>query len=478
VNIQTGTDAVSTAISDIKNAVGPRGWIEDPAETLKYRSDWRGREVGEALLVARPATTEEVAAVVKIAAGAGIAVTPQGGNTGLVMGSIPTEPRPSIVISTDRMTAVRQLDPDNFAMVAEAGCIIQNLQQTALDAGRLFPLSLASEGSCTVGGTLSTNAGGNQTIKYGNTREQVLGLEVVLPDGTVFEGLNTLRKNNTGYDLKQLFIGAEGTLGIITAAAFRLMPAPRVVETAVLALPSAEAAQKLLTMARELSGDAVRAYEIMPRETIQLALDHIEGVIDPLATPSPWYVLVELATPSPIDDLRAKLEVIFEQASEAGLVTDGVIAESEEQRRQLWRPREEQAEAGRRAGWGITCDVSVPVARVAEFLTNSRAMLSDMLPGVTFNTMGHMGDGNIHYTVRKPVEMDAEAWAPAKIRLETALTDLVAEMGGSFSAEHGIGAEKRETLVKYATASRLDLMRTLKQVVDPENIMNPGKILL
>lgn len=470
-------DRVADAVLRIKQALGDKGWIEGDADTLKYRRDWRGNRTGEALLVARPITTTETAAVVTIAAEAGIAVVPQGGNTGLVEGSIPTESRPTIVISTDRMTKVRNLDPENFAMVAEAGCIIQNLQGTALDAGRLFPLSLASEGSCTVGGTLSTNAGGNQTIKYGNTREQVLGLEVVMPDGTIYEGLNTLRKNNTGYDLKHLFIGAEGTLGIITAAAFRLMPAPRVVETALLALPSPEAAQKLLLMARELSGDAVRAFEIMPRETLQLALDHIEGIVDPLATPSPWYILLELATSSPIDDLRAKLEVIFERASEAGLVTDGVIAETEEQRRQIWRPREEQAEAGKRAGWGLTCDVSVPVSRVAEFLTFSRAEMAKMMADVTFNTMGHMGDGNIHYTVRKPVQMDEQVWTQSKQGLADRLNDIVSDFGGSFSAEHGIGAEKRETLEKYAPPSKLALMRTLKAVVDPNGIMNPGKIL-
>jgi FAD/FMN-containing dehydrogenase len=476
VNID-GPRGVSDAIARIKDVLGEKGWLETASDTAKYRTDWRGHRTGEALLVARPTTTEETASVVKLAAQAGLAIVPQGGNTGLVQGSIPTEARPTIMISTDRMTQVRSLDADNFALVAEAGCIIQNLQETAGEAGRLFPLSLSSEGSCTVGGTLSTNAGGNQTIKYGNAREQVLGLEVVLPDGTIYDGLNTLRKNNTGYDLKHLFIGAEGTLGIITAAAFRLMPRPRVVETALLCLPSVEAAQTLLSMARELSGDAVRAYEIMPRETLQLAIDHIEGIVDPIGTPSPWYVLMELATSSPIDDLRGKLEVIFEQATEAGLVTDGVIAETEEQRRQIWRPREEQAEAGKRAGWGLTCDVSVPVSKVAEFLTRSRAELAEMMPGVTFNTMGHMGDGNIHYTVRKPVAMDEAVWNQGKGRMADHLNDIVDGYGGSFSAEHGIGAEKRETLEHYAPASKLSLMRTLKGVMDPNGVMNPGKIL-
>lgn len=470
--------AIGTAVAEMRSILGPKGWLEDPDDTLKYRTDWRGGLTGEALGVARPASTAETAAVVRSAAKAGIGVVPQGGNTGLVMGSIPTEPRPTIVLSTDRMTAVRTLDPDNYAMVAEAGCIIQKMQEVAADTGRLFPLSLSSEGSSTIGGTLSTNAGGNNTIKYGNTREQILGIEAVLADGSVFDGLETLRKNNTGYDLKQLFIGAEGTLGIVTAAAFRLMPLPRVRETAVLGVPSPEAAQELLSRARELSGDTILAYELMPRESYDLALAHIEGVVDPLEAPSPWYVLLEIATPSPLDDLRAKLEAIFAAAMEAGWVTDGVIAESEAQRRDLWRPREEQAEAGRRAGiLGVTADISVPVSKVATFLKDSRAALSEMTPGVTFNTFGHMGDGNIHYTVRKPADMADDAWTARKMDMLTRLNDVTIGLGGSFSAEHGIGAEKRESLAKYGAPSKLALMKAVKQALDPEGIMNPGKVI-
>lgn len=469
--------AIAAAIADMKAALGPKGWIEAPEDTLKYRSDWRGTTIGDALLVARPAATEEAAAVVKAAAKAGIAIVPQGGNTGLVKGAVPTEARPTVVVSLDRMQRIRSLDAGNYAMVAEAGCIVRRLQQAAEEAGRLFPLSLASEGSSTAGGTLSTNAGGNQTIKFGNAREQVLGIEAVLPDGTVFEGLNTLRKNNTGYDLKHLFIGAEGTLGIITAAAFRLMPLPRVKETALFALPSAEAAQQLLARARELSGDTILAFELMPRAAYDLALAHIEGIVDPLASPSPWYVLIEMATPSPLDDLRAKLEAIFAEGMEAGLVTDGVIAESEAQRAELWRPREEQAEAGRRAGWGISADISVPVAKVAEFLSVSRAALEELVPGMTFNTFGHMGDGNIHYTMRKPAGMAAEAWQQRAGALSDRLNEVTVGLGGSFSAEHGIGAEKRETLAKFAPPSKLQLMRAIKAAMDPDGIMNPGKVI-
>lgn len=468
--------AVTEAIAEIKQVLGDKGWLEAPSDTLKYRTDWRGGAVGDALLVARPDGTEQASKVVRICHRAGIAVTAQGGNTGLVLGSIPTEPVPSIVVSLDRMTRIRSLDADNFAMVAEAGCVIQTLQQAAAEVGRLYPLSLASEGSSTVGGTLSTNAGGNNTIKFGNAREQVLGLEVVLPDGTVFDGLNTLRKNNTGYDLKHLFIGAEGTLGIITAAAMRLMPGPKVRETAMLSVPNPEAAQVLLSRARELSGDTVIAFELMPRRCIDLALKHIDGIVDPIATPSPWYVLMEMATSSEIDDLRAKLEAIFGEAMEKGLVTDGVIAESETQRAQIWRIREEQAEAGRREGNAISCDVSVPVSRVAAFLAQAKEMCEREMEGVVLNTFGHMGDGNIHYGIRKPDGMSAEAWDQRKGDMSDRVSALCAEFGGSFSAEHGIGGLKREDFRRYTPESRVALMRAIKAAIDPDGVMNPGKI--
>lgn len=464
------------AIAEIKAVLGPKGWLEDEADTLKYRTDWRGGDVGEALLVARPDTTEQVAAVVRACHGAGVAVTAQGGNTGLVLGSIPTERRPSIILSLDRMTRIRALDADNFAMVAEAGCIIQTVQQAAAEVGRLYPLSLSSEGSSTVGGTLSTNAGGNNTIRFGNAREQVLGLEVVLPDGTVFDGLNTLRKNNTGYDLKHLFIGAEGTLGIITAAAVRLMPGPKVRETALLSVPSPEAAQTLLSRARELSGDTVIAYELMPRRCFDIVLEHIEGAVDPIATPSPWYVLVEMATSSEIDDLRGKLEAIFGEAMEGGLVTDGVIAESEAQRAQIWRIREEQAEAGRRAGSSISCDISVPVSRVAEFLRVARELCEREIEGVVLNTFGHMGDGNIHYGIRKPDAMAAAVWKQRSGDISDKISALCAKFGGSFSAEHGIGGLKRDDFQRYTPESRVALMRAIKSAIDPAGLMNPGKI--
>jgi FAD/FMN-containing dehydrogenase len=473
------TTEITAAIAGIKTILGPSGYLEDPADTEKYRKDWRGNAEGEALLVARPASTQEVSDVVKAAGEGGIAIVPQGGNTGLVMGSIPTEKRPTIVMSLERMNRVRKLDAGNFSMIAEAGCVIQNMQAEARDADRFFPLSLASEGSSTVGGTLSTNAGGNQTIRFGNAREQVLGLEVVLADGTVLDDLNTLRKNNTGYDLKQMFIGAEGTLGIITAAAFRLMPGPKAMETAVLAIPSPTAAQGLLAMAREISGDQVLAFEIMPRESMQMAIDHIDGVVDPLSEPSPWYVLLELSTASPVENLRDKLEVLFEKAMEEGLVTDGVIAESMQQRLQLWRPREEQAEAGRKSGgFGLTFDLSIPVGRVAEFLEHSRARMAEEVPGLRFNTMGHMGDGNIHYSMKKPLDMEDAVWDQRKAGMSESMLGMIRDFGGSFSAEHGIGSEKRETLVGFTSAARLNLMRAIKTAIDPKGIMNPGKVLL
>ncbi|UUX49896.1 FAD-binding oxidoreductase [Nisaea acidiphila] len=477
MNDQT-PQSIDAALAEIRAALGPKGWLEDANDTLKYRTDWRGAPEGEALGVARPASTEETAAVVRAAAKAGICIVPQGGNTGLAIGSVPTEPRPTIVLSTDRLTAVRTLDPDNYAMVAEAGCIIQNMQAVAAEAGRLFPLSLASEGSSTVGGTLSTNAGGNNTIKYGNTREQILGIEAVLADGSVFDGLETLRKNNTGYDMKQLFIGAEGTLGIVTAAAFRLMPLPRVRETAMLAVPSPHEAQHLLTSAREMSGDTVLAFEIMPRASFDMALKFIDGIVDPLAEPSPWYVLLEMGTSSPLDDLRAKLEAIFAEAMEKGWVTDGVIAESEAQRRELWRIREEQAEAGKREGTPrIAGDVSVPVSRVADYLEQSQATMNAYLPGLFFNCFGHMGDGNIHYTARKPASVSEAEWEEKKPGLTKRMYETALALGGSISAEHGIGSEKLPYLEKYGSPSKIALMKSVKQALDPKNIMNPGKVI-
>jgi FAD/FMN-containing dehydrogenase len=467
----------SAAIAQLASLLGSHGWLEDDADTLKYRTDWRAGRVGEALGVARPATTEQTAATVKIAREAGFAVVPQGGNTGLVQGGIPTETCATIMVSMDRMNQVRALDADNYALVAEAGCVVQRLQEVAAETGRLFPLSLASEGSCTIGGALSTNAGGNQTIRFGNAREQVLGLEVVMADGTVFDGLNTLRKNNTGYDLKQLFIGAEGTLGIITAAAVRLMPLPCVRETAFLAVPNPHAAQRLLTMARELSGDLILAFELLPRFAMDMAFAQIEGTSDPLAESSPWYVLMELATASPVDDLRGKLERIVGDAMEAGDVTDGVVAESEAQRANLWRPREEQAEARKRFGQAsIGGDVSVPVARTAQFLDQSTAALNAEVADLRFNTFGHMGDGNIHYSVFKPTAMSDDAWLQRAGTLSNLLNTIVYEFGGSFSAEHGIGSQKRDLLEKFAAPSKLAMMRAVKEALDPAGLMNPGKV--
>lgn len=477
MNDQT-PQSIDAALAEIRSILGSKGWLEDPNDTLKYRTDWRGAPTGDALGVARPASTEETAAVVRAAAKADIAIVPQGGNTGLAIGSVPTEPRPTIVVSTDRLTTVRSLDPENYAMIAEAGCIIQNMQAVAAEAGRLFPLSLASEGSSTVGGTLSTNAGGNNTIKYGNTREQILGIEAVLPDGSVFDGLETLRKNNTGYDMKQMFIGAEGTLGIVTAAAFRLMPLPRVRETAMLSVPSPHEAQHLLSSARELSGDTILAFEIMPRASFDMAIKYIDGITDPLAERSPWYVLLEMGTPSPLDDLRAKLEAIFTEAMEQGWVTDGVIAENEGQRRELWRIREEQAEAGKREGTPrMAGDVSVPVSKVATFIDQSQASLSEYVPGLAFNCFGHMGDGNIHYTARKPANMSDEEWEVKKPGLSQRMYESTIALGGSISAEHGIGSEKLPYLIKYGSPSKIALMQAVKKAIDPKGIMNPGKVV-
>ena len=469
-------DKSSTALSALSKLLGSRGYLDQAEDMQKYVCDWYGRSRGEALAVVRPTTTEEVVEIVNICGAANIGLVPQGGNTGLVHGGIPTEQLDCIVISMDRMTSIRSIDPDNFTMVAEAGCIVQKVQEAAAEVGRLYPLSLSSQGSSTVGGTISTNAGGNNTLRFGNAREQVLGLEVVLADGTIFDGLNTLRKNNTGYDLKQLFIGGEGTLGIITAAAVRLMPGPKQMQTALLAVTDPSAAQKLLSRSREVSGDLVLAFELMPRTCLDIVIKHIDGVSDPLDSVSPWYVLIELSTSSEVDDLRAKLDAILEESMTEGWVTDGVIAESEQQRATLWRIREEQAEAGKREGRDTSADVSVPVSQVAEFLKASMDELETEVPGVRLSPFGHMGDGNIHYVIYKPAEMADEVWAQRKGDALERVHQQVYKIRGSFSAEHGIGAMKREDLLRFAEPSRIAMMHAVKAAIDPNNIMNPGKV--
>jgi FAD/FMN-containing dehydrogenase len=465
------------AIAEIKAALGPSGIIDDPAGMAKYLVDERGLYRGRAALVTRPANTAEVSKLLALCHKHGLPVVPQGGNTGLVGGSVPHEHGGEIVISLARLDRIRAIDPLNYAMTAESGCVLANLQQAAEAADRLFPLSLAAEGSCMIGGNLSTNAGGVQVLRYGNARDLVLGLEVVLPDGRVWDGLTALRKDNTGYDLKQLFIGAEGTLGIITAAVLKLFPRPREVVTAFVAVPTLEAAIELLARAREGSGDQLSAFELIERFGLDLTIEHVPGTIDPLDRPYAHYCLIEFTSPDASGRLGERVEAILEAALASGLVLDAAIAASEAQRRALWHIREHIPEAQKRDGGGIKHDVSVPVSSVAAFIEEARAACEARLPGLRVLAFGHVGDGNVHFNLCRPPGADAAAFQARWGEFNRIVHDIVARLGGSISAEHGIGRLKREELGHYASPLALELMRRVKQALDPQGIMNPGKVI-
>lgn len=471
------------SLNRIKSALGPKGWLDDEGDTLKYRTDWRGGSVADALGVARPADTATAAAVIRLAREAGIALVPQGGNTGLVLGSIPTEARPTIILSTDRLTRVRELDAGNYALVAEAGCVVAHLQACAAEVGRLLPLSLASEGSCTIGGALSTNAGGNQTIRFGNTREQILGLEVVLPDGTVLDGLNTLRKNNTGYDLKHLFIGAEGTLGVITGAVLKLYPAPQSHATAMVGLASAEAALALFIQIRAVGGDNLTAFEILNHMAMGLVNSHIPGTRNPFTIPHAYYALVELSSSRTADNLRALMEICFENALDEGIIDDAVIAESAEQAARLWRLRESIPEAQVTEGASIKHDISVPVSKVPDFIKQANEEVAATLAETRVVAFGHMGDGNLHYNLtfpknsREDNDEDGRGFLGQWGAFNRVVHDIAVSMGGSFSAEHGIGQLKRTELGRYGSPLGISMMRGIKAALDPQGIMNPGKVI-
>jgi D-lactate dehydrogenase (cytochrome) len=464
-------------IEDLKAAVGPKGWIDAEADKAPYLVDARELYRGRTPLVLRPASTEEVAAIVGVCASAGVGIVPQGGNTGYVGGSVPGEGGGEVLVSLGRMRRVRAVDPIDYTMTVEAGCILAEVQQAAAAAGRLFPLSLAAEGSCQIGGNLSTNAGGTAVLRYGNARDLVLGLEVVLPDGTVWDGLRRLRKDNRGYDLKQLFLGAEGTLGIITAAVLKLFPQPEERCTAFLAVADPAGATRLLARFRDVSGDAVTSFEYLHRACLDLVFEHLPGGTDPFETGYRHYVLLELSTGDCDRGLQALAERILADALEAGEVLDAVIAASEAQGERLWALREGIPEAQKLAGASIKHDVSVPVSRVPEFLIEATALAEQAIPGVRVAPFGHLGDGNIHFNLTQPVEGEPAAFLAHGERITSEIHELAAALDGSFSAEHGIGRLKKEELRRYKAPVELSLMATLKRALDPKGIMNPGKIL-
>jgi FAD/FMN-containing dehydrogenase len=465
------------ALATMCAAVGPAGWIDAPEDMAPYLREGRGRYEGGALAVVRPATTEQVAAVVTAAAGAGIQIVPQGGNTGLVGGSMSYPGERAIVLSLQRLNRIREIDPLDYTATVEAGCILATLQQAAEAADRLFPLSLGAEGSCTLGGLLSTNAGGVMTIRYGNARDLVLGVEAVLPDGRIWNGLRQLRKNNTGYDLKHLFIGGEGTLGVITAAVVKLFPRPRQIETAFIAVPDAAAAIALLARLRGATGDAIAAFELIPRIGLEFALRHIAATTDPLAEPHPWYVLVEATSGSPGTAMREALETALAEAAEAGLVRDATLADSEARREALWFIREAIVEAQKFEGGSIKHDISVPVSRIPALIDRASAAIAARFPGARPVPFGHVGDGNIHFNVTQPLGEPRDRYLAQWESMNLVVHDIALDLGGSISAEHGIGRFKRDEMGRTKSTVELDMMRRIKGALDPGHLLNPAVML-
>lgn len=469
-------DTSATWLTRAAAIVGPAQVLIAAADIEPYVVDWRGRYRGRARAVVRPGSTGEVAALVALCREGGIPIVPQGGNTGLVGGGTPDDRGDAVVMSLRRMRRVRALDADNATLTVEAGLTLAEVQQAASEAGFLFPLSLASEGSCTIGGNLSTNAGGVAVLRYGNARDLVLGLEVVLPDGRVWDGLRALRKDNTGYDLKQLFLGAEGTLGIITAAVLKLYPAPRTRVTALVAVPDAPSAVRLLRACRDSLADRLTGFELMSRFCVELSRKHHPDLPDPLPG-HPWYVLLQADDPRADSRMSEEVETTLGQAVEAGLVLDATLATSDAQRAALWALRENISEAQRREGPNIKHDIALPVSSIPAFLDQAAAALGQALPGVRLVVFGHLGDGNLHYNQSGPEGASAEAFMQHTGTANRIVHDLVARFHGSISAEHGIGQMKRDELSHYKTAIELDLMRKVREALDPERIMNPGKVV-
>jgi FAD/FMN-containing dehydrogenase len=464
-------------IEEIQAIVGPAGLITSPVEVAPYATDWRKRYLGKPAAVVRPASTAEVAGVVRACADSRTAIVPQGGNTGLCGAATPDSSGSQIVLNLSRMNRVRAIDTRNNTMTVDAGCVLAKLQNTAEEAGRLFPLSLAAEGSCEIGGNLSTNAGGTAVLRYGNARELVLGLEVVLPSGEVWEGLRGLRKDNTGYDLKQLFIGAEGTLGVITAAVLKLFPLPKSHATAVVALQSPEKALALLERALEACGERLTGFELFSDFCLSLVLKHFRDTTAPFRHRFPHYVLMELSDTQSGEGVRNLVESMLEAALGEKSILDAAVAQSETQARDFWKLREFISEAQAHEGPNIKHDVSIPISRIADFISATDAELARAHTGVRMVTFGHLGDGNLHYNVSAPQGVDPDVFVRNTAVINRLVHDGVARFGGSISAEHGLGQLKRDEIQRYKSPLELELMRKLKRALDPHGIMNPGKVL-
>jgi FAD/FMN-containing dehydrogenase len=467
----------ATALQRLRDSIGPGGFLEARTDVAPYEVDHRELFHGHTPLVLQPRTTAQVSAILKICHEARIGVVPVGGNTSYCGGATPSGDGSQVVVSLARMRQVRSVDPLNYAIVAEAGCVLAEIQAAAEAADRLFPLSLGSEGSCQLGGNLSTNAGGTAVLRYGMMRELVLGLEVVLPDGRVLDMLRALRKDNTGYDLRDLFIGAEGTLGIITAAACKLFSLPVTRVTAFVAVEDPQAAVALLAHMRSTTGDAVTTFELIPRIALEMVLAHVERCSDPLSQPWRWYVLLEISGGRSDTGLREAIESSLAQALERGEIADAAIAASEAQREAMWRLRESIPRAQRSEGASIKHDVSVTTSELPRFMQEGSAALLAICPAARIVSYGHLGDGNLHFNVSQPRDMPAASFMALAETMHRAVHDLIAHYGGSFSAEHGIGQLKRGELQHYKNPVALQVMRSIKQALDPHGIMNPGKVL-
>jgi FAD/FMN-containing dehydrogenase len=468
------TPLASDLLARFAAIVGEKNALTDPADLAPYLTEERGLYQGRSPLVLRPGSTAEVAAILKLANETGTAIVPQGGNTGLVGGQTPHAGE--IVLSLKRLDRIREIDATSNTMTCEAGVVLAKAQVAAADAGRLFPLSLGAEGSCTIGGNLATNAGGTAALAYGVARELVLGLEVVLADGRIWQGLSKLKKDNTGYDLVHLFVGAEGTLGVITAAVLKLFPRPRSVETAFVGLKSPEAALGLYRLASERAGGTVTSFEIIGRTAVEFCVRHGHNVRNPLGLAHDWYVLMELSSQAR-EGLRATLEEVLSAGAEQGLVEDATIAASLDQAKAFWHLRHIIPDAQKPEGGSIKHDVSVPVAAVPDFIAQATAAVEKLIPSCRPCPFGHLGDGNVHFNVSQPVGADAKAFIARWAEVNDVVHAVVARLGGSISAEHGIGYMKRDLLPRVKDPVALELMRTLKRSLDPKGTLNPGKVV-
>ncbi len=463
--------------SQFISIVGKKYALTDAEDIAPHLTEWRNRWTGKSSLVLKPGSTSEVSQIMKLATQTATPIVPQGGNTGLVGGGMPDNSGDAIILSTSRLNKIRNIDVAGNTMTVESGCVLQTIRQTADDSQRLFPLSLGSQGTCQIGGNLSSNAGGTGALAYGVARDMVLGLEVVLPTGEVLEDLNALKKDNTGYNLRHLFIGAEGTLGVITAAVLKLFPKPKGVATAFVATNSPEDALSLFQAARDMAGSSLTAFELMGRFAVQITVKNIEGVKDPLNTVYPWYVLLEITSGENVERAQALLTTLMESQFEAGIIVDGVVAASNQQSASFWHLRESISASQKPEGASIKHDISLPVHLIPSFLKKSQKLVLQIEPNARLCAFGHLGDGNLHYNISQPESVERQVFLDKAKEITSAVHALTLELAGSISAEHGIGQMKREELAQIKNPVALDLMRRIKADLDPSGIMNPGKVI-